>query len=72
VAPISKRIIAYYVALLHPSLSCATCLQSTMPTSLMSFSTSPFQLVLGPPLGRLWSKLAWYIVLVCRVNVLIK
>ena len=72
VPPTSKRITAYSVALLHPALSYVTYLQLTLPISLMSFSSSCFQLVLSLPLGRLWSKLAWYIVLVCRVNVLIK
>ena len=35
-----SRMSASLVALLHPSLSCATCLQLTMPIVLVSFSTS--------------------------------
>ena len=58
-----RRISASPVALPHLSLSCATCLQLTIPIFLMPFSTSSSRLVLGLLLGRFWWKLARYIFL---------
>ena len=59
-----KKINDSLVALLHPSPSCSTCLQLTIPICLTSFSTYSFHLPLGLPLGRFWCKLFWYIFLV--------
>jgi hypothetical protein len=55
------RTSAYVGAVLHPSLSCATCLQLTVPFFVIAFSRSSFHLALGIPLGSFWCKLAWYI-----------
>jgi hypothetical protein len=59
-----RRINTFLVALLHPSLSCTTCLHLTISIFLMSFSTSSFHLVLVLPLGHFLCKLARYIILV--------
>ena len=55
---IPRRTSASTVAVLHPSLPCATCLHLTILNFLVSFSTSSFHLALSS-----WCKLAWYLLL---------
>jgi len=58
-----RRISVSSVAVLQPPLSCATCLQLTIPSFLIWFLTSSFHLALCLPLGHLWCTFAWYIFL---------
>ena len=59
-----RRMSASPVALLHPSVSCASGLQLTIPICLMSLCTSYFHLASGVPVCRCWFELGWYIFLV--------